>query len=154
MSLHSSYLKNSDGLIQLALKCLETRLRYHTEQFKCSNDAKAYLKLQLAEEKDEVFAVLFLNNRHQLLTFEKLFSGTVNEAVIYPRTVVRKGLEQNAAAVIVAHNHPSGESQPSNADKEVTKQLKQVLDIVNIKLLDHLIVTHKALYSFAENHLI
>ena len=101
-----------------------------------------------------MFAAMFLSNSHRLLAFEKLFTGTVNEAVVYPRIVVQRALEKNAAAVIVAHNHLSGNCEPSNGDKEITRDLKRVLGIVNIDLLDHFIVTHHATYSFAEHTLL
>jgi len=144
-----------DNLIASALQCLENRMTYTAgETLNGSKCVCDYLRLQLADEKNEVFGALFLNNRHNLIVFEKMFYGTINEAVVYPRSVVQKSLEHNAAAIIIAHNHPSGEAMPSGADERVTRELKQVLSIVSIKLLDHVIVTHQQTYSFAENGLI
>jgi DNA repair protein RadC len=104
-----------------------------------------------AEERNEVFAVLFLDNQNRLLAFEKLFSGTINEAVVYPRVVVQRALEHNAAKVIFAHNHPSENCEPSQGDKEITRDLQRVLSIINITAIDHIIVSRKSTYSFA-NH--
>jgi DNA repair protein RadC len=141
----------SDKLISAALLCLENRLTYKTGiLLNNSRNVSAYVRLQLAQEKNEVFSVLFLDNAYRLLAFEKMFYGTINETMIYPRCVIQKALEHNAAAVIAAHNHPSGNSKPSDADKEITKQLKTILEVMDVKLVDHLIVTHQETYSFAE----
>jgi DNA repair protein RadC len=144
----------SDRLIVRALKCLESRLRYGAEKINNSSDVKSYLQLRLADEPNEVFAVMFLTNSHRLLAYERIFNGTINEAAVYPRVIVQKAIKYNAAAVIVAHNHPSGNSEPSIGDKEVTRNLKRVLDIINVKLLDHIIVTYQYCYSFADHHLL
>lgn len=149
-----NYPVDSDALIERAIRCLEDRLIKNTGQIlSSSHDVKNYLKLQIAKEKNEVFAVLFLNSRHQLLAFEKLFFGTVNQAVVYPRRVVQKVIDHNAAAVIVAHNHPSGNSKPSREDMEITKQLYSILQIIDVKLIDHVIITSQDAYSFAEFNL-
>ena len=145
----------ADQLIATALQCLENRMTYTAE--KALNGSKSvcdYLRLQLADEKNEVFAVLFLNNHHKLIAFEKMFYGTINEAVVYPRAVIQKALKHNAAAIIIAHNHPSGEAKPSGADERITRELKEVLAIVSVKLLDHIIVTYRETYSFAEHGLV
>lgn len=144
-----------DAIIATALKCLEERMSYpHNEKFTCSSTVCDYLRLQLAQEKNEVFAALFLDNQHRLLSFDRLFSGTVNQTVVYPRQVVQKAIHYNAAAIIVAHNHPSGNSKPSEADKEVTRDLKKILDIINVDLLDHIVVTFQDTYSFSEYRLL
>jgi DNA repair protein RadC len=146
---------DADKLIATALQCLEDRMTYITGQtLNGSKMVRDYLRLQLADEKNEVFGAIFLTQRHKLIAFEKMFYGTINEAVVYPRSVVQKALEHNAAAIIIAHNHPSGVALPSGADERVTKDLKQVLSIISIKLIDHVIVTHKDTYSFAESGLI
>jgi len=142
------------NLIKSALRCLETRLRYGKEVLSNSKDVCAYLQLHLGEEKNEVFSALFLDSRNRLLAFEKLFQGTVNEAVIYPRTIVQKALEHNAAGVLVAHNHPSGECNPSLADRELTRDLRTILGIINVRVLDHIIVSGTNSYSFAEHGLL
>ncbi len=138
------------NLVISALRCLETRLRYGGELLTRSRDVCAFLQLHLAEEKNEVFAVLFLDSRHRLLAFEKLFYGTINEATVYPRRIVQKVLEHNAAAILLAHNHPSGECEPSAADREITRVLRTILNIIDVRLLDHVIVSCPNTYSFAE----
>jgi DNA repair protein RadC len=144
-----------DTLISKALFCLENRLRYQTGQhLSSSQDVCAYVKLQLAQEQDEVFAVLFLTSQHQLISFEKLFFGTINAAAVYPRKIIKKALQHNAAKLIITHNHPSQNCNPSQADKEVTRNLKEVLGILDIELIDHIIASHQKTFSFAENGLL
>lgn len=149
----STYQKESQ-LIERALRCLENRFHYNSEQLNNASAVSTYLRLHLASERNEVFAVLFLNHSHCLLTFEKLFYGTINESVVYPRTVAQKALEYNAAAVIVAHNHPSGRCEPSLADIEITHRLKDALLLLDIRLVDHFIVTSQNTFSFAEQGLL
>jgi DNA repair protein RadC len=99
-----------------------------------------YLSSQLRSYPHEVFAVLYLDNRHRTLHFDILFSGTIDGASIHPREVVRSALKHNAAAVIFAHNHPSGVAEPSHADRQITLQLRQALELVDIRVLDHIII--------------
>ena len=99
-----------------------------------------YFSRRLRARPQEVFAALFLDNRHRCLAFEELFNGTVNAATVHPREVVRRAIHHNAAALIVGHNHPSGDTEPSAADRHVTKQLAQALEVLDIRLLDHIIV--------------
>lgn len=147
--------QDDEQLIMAALCCLESKMKYQSNiSFVGSEQVKAYYQLQIACEKSEVFSVLFMNNKHQLIAFEKMFHGTVNEAVVYPRCVVQKALELNASAVIVGHNHPSHMVMPSQADINLTKELKKILDIVNVRLLDHIIVSPSETYSFSENQLL
>lgn len=115
---------------------------------------RAYLSQQLRHYQHEVFACLFLDNQHHILEFEELFRGTIDSASVYPREVVKKALEHNAAAVIFAHNHPSGISEPSQADKLITDKLKQALALIDIRVLDHFIIGDGMPYSFAENGLL
>lgn len=117
-------------------------------------DTKRYVKAQLQHFPQEVFACLFLNTRNQIICFEKLFYGTLNSAVVYPRSIARRALYHNAASVIFAHNHPSGNPEPSEADKVLTKQLIETLDLFEIRVLDHLVVGEKGVVSFAEENLI
>jgi DNA repair protein RadC len=136
------------------LHCLEARLRYGAEELNSSHNVSDYLRLQLSKEPSEVFAVLFLDNHHRLLKFEKLFYGSINEAQVYPRTIVQKALEHNAAKVIVAHNHPSGNVFPSNSDIDLTKRLQKILEIVDVVLVDHFIVSSQNSYSCVEHGLL
>ncbi|MCU5786144.1 JAB domain-containing protein [Alloalcanivorax marinus] len=112
-------------------------------------DAARFLQMALANEKNEHFAVLFLNNKHQVLSFERLFFGTVDGATVHPRVVVQKALECNAASVILAHNHPSGHSEPSRADREVTDLLVKALKLIDVRVLDHLIVSQSGWESLS-----
>jgi DNA repair protein RadC len=156
MKTHSTPTNDSDLLIANALRCLEERLSYQPDAVlrAHSRNARAYLRLQLAEETNEVFAVLFLNNQNRLLVFEKLFYGTINQAVVYPRVVVQKALSYNAAKVMLAHNHPSNDGTPSADDKEITDMIQRALGTIHISVIDHIIVSHQSSYSFVENGLL
>lgn len=112
-----------------------------------------YLRYKLGHYEREVFAVLLLDNQHRLIEFKELFQGTVDAASVYPREVVKAVLEVNAAAVIFAHNHPSGESTPSQADKRITTRLKEALALIDVQVLDHIVVGETCV-SFAERGLI
>jgi len=114
---------------------------------KCVRD---YLTAQLRHEPNEVFACLFLDSKHRVLAFESLFVGTVNAASVHPRGVIRRALAHNAAALILAHNHPSGITEPSEADRSLTRRLKELLDWLDIRLLDHFIVGDGEPLSMAE----
>ncbi|ASL03073.1 RadC family protein [Xanthomonas citri] len=109
-----------------------------------------YFSQRLRARAYEVFAVLFLDNRHRAIAFEELFTGTIDGADIHPREVVRRALLHNAAAVIVGHNHPSGNPEPSEADRAVTKRLLDSLELVDIRLLDHFVIGDGRPVSFAE----
>ena len=154
MKTQFNHVEDSDSLIINALRCLELRLHHHSAILNNSRNVRAYLRLQLAEEESEVFSVLFLNTQHRLLAFEKLFRGSINEAVVYPRTIVQKALQHNAAKVILAHNHPSDNCNPSIADKEITEAIRKILDIIDVKVVDHVIVSRQESYSFSEHGLI
>ncbi|MBA8887737.1 DNA repair protein RadC [Dokdonella fugitiva] len=109
-----------------------------------------YLKARLAGYPYEVFACLFLDNRHRVIVFEELFRGSIDGASVHPREVVRRCLVHNAAAVIFAHNHPSGVAEPSAADRAITLRLREALDLVDVRLLDHFVVGHGAPTSLAQ----
>ncbi|MDA0128762.1 DNA repair protein RadC [Vibrio sp. MarTm2] len=112
-------------------------------------NVKEYLKLKLGAHDREVFAVMFLDNQHQLISFEELFFGTIDAASIYPREVLKAALNHNAAAVVFAHNHPSGVAEPSQADRRITQRLVDALKLVDIRVLDHIVVGEDCV-SFAE----
>ena len=114
---------------------------------------RAYLSAQLRGYSYEVFACLFLDNQHRVIQLDELFRGTIDSASVYPREVVKQALHHNAAAVIFAHNHPSGISEPSQADKLITEKLKQALALFDIRVLDHFIIGDGVPYSFAEHGL-
>ena len=110
-----------------------------------------FLKLQIGSKPHEVFLALFLDAQHRLLSAEELFRGTLAQTSVYPREVVKRALEINAAAVVFAHNHPSGAAEPSRADELLTTTLKTALQLVDIRTLDHFIVAGPTIYSFSEH---
>ena len=128
-----------DTVFMLAMNMLAAR-HQRGRPIKSPNDTQAYLRLKLAEVKTERFGCLFLDNRHRILGMRELFQGTVDGTSVYPRVVVQEALEANAAAVILYHNHPSGVAEPSQADEMITRRLKAALELVDIRLLDHLII--------------
>ena len=103
-------------------------------------DTEAFLVARLRDLQHELFCCLYLDNRHRVILFDELFRGTIDGTSVYPREVVKQALSVNAAAVIVAHNHPSGVAEPSQADERITRRLKSALELVDIRLLDHLII--------------
>lgn len=115
-----------------------------------ASSTKCYLQQRLRHYPHEVFACLFLDNKHRMIAFEELFRGTIDSANVYPREVVKQALTHNAAAVIFAHNHPSGIAEPSQADYAITDRLKSALNTVDIRVLDHIVVGDGEVVSFAE----
>lgn len=111
---------------------------------------KSYLSARLRDYDYEVFACLFLDVRHRLISYEELFRGTIDGASVHPREVVRRALELNAASLVLAHNHPSGEPEPSDADHRVTQRLRDALGLVDIRIIDHLVIGDCSAVSFAE----
>jgi DNA repair protein RadC len=148
-SIDPSYTSDQEAIIKEAIGVLETKIR-NTETFSQTTTTKQYCQLQLAKEKDEHFGCLFLDSQHRLIAFEKLFNGTIDGASVYPRVVVRRSLELNAAALILTHNHPSGIATPSQADMAITKRLKQALATVDVRVLDHIVVGLEGCSSLAE----
>ncbi|ELS9502872.1 TPA: DNA repair protein RadC [Vibrio parahaemolyticus] len=121
--------------------------------FTSPNATKEFLIYKLSQHEREVFAVLLLDNQHRLIEYNELFFGTIDAATVYPREVVKLTLERNAAAVIFAHNHPSGEPEPSQSDKRITSRLSEALALIDVRVLDHFIVGESCV-SFAERGLI
>jgi DNA repair protein RadC len=113
-----------------------------------------YLMTRLATREYETFTLMYLDNRHRLIACEDLFRGTIDGASVHPREVVKEALRHNAAAVILAHNHPSGVAEPSHADELITRRLREALGLVDIRILDHLIVAGSEVVSFSERGLI
>lgn len=112
-----------------------------------SQQTHRYLKRQLRDRKNETFAALFLDSQHRVIVYEELFTGTINNATVHPRPIIDRALKLNAAALILAHNHPSGLSDASSADINVTRRLSHALELIDVKLLDHLIVGDNEVYS-------
>lgn len=124
------------------------------DSFTSSAKSRRFVLDQLGHHRTEVFACLFLNTQHRLICFEELFQGSISEAVVYPREVVRRALLYQANAIIIAHNHPSGDITPSDADRFVTESIQNALKLLDIKLLDHIIAGVSATYSFNEHGLL
>lgn len=124
------------------------------ESIKSPRDTESFLKARMQHLDHELFCCLYLDNRHRVLRFDELFRGTIDGTSVYPREVVKEALSVNAAAVILAHNHPSGVAEPSQADERITQRLKSALDLVDIRLLDHLIVGEGAATSLASRGLL
>lgn len=126
-------------IIRRTLMTLEARMTYQTDFFTSPNDTKKYLRLKLGGNEREVFAVLYLSNRNQLISYEELFLGTIDGAAVHVRKIVKLGLSLNAASIICAHNHPSGVCEPSHAYEMITKLIKD--NCSQIRMLDHPILS-------------
>ena len=140
--------------IDKALEILEDRLRKPGRGFTSPEDTKNYLMLKLATLEHEIFSIMYLDNKHRLIQYADLFRGTINQASVYPREVVKEALKHNAAAVILTHNHPSGIPEPSEDDKRLTARLADALAVLDIRVIDHIIVGGLNTVSFAERGLI
>jgi DNA repair protein RadC len=139
--------------MELARRAAAQQLK-EREVFGSPDAVKHYLQLQLAHKPHEVFAVLFLDAQHRLIAMEELFRGTLTQTSVYPREVVRRALQVEAAAVVLAHNHPSGTVQPSRADESLTQTLKSALALIDVRVLDHVIVAQGQSFSMAERGLL
>jgi DNA repair protein RadC len=137
------------AVLEMARRCLWEDLQ-RGDGLTSPQQSRDYLQAQLSQEPREVFAALFLDSQHRVLSFEKLFYGTINNAAVHPREVVRRCLELGAAALIVAHNHPSGIAEPSQADRQITEQLQRALALIDVRLLDHIVIGQGLCSSFAE----
>ncbi len=143
-----------DRLIARALKTLYQRLETPKELLSSAKSVREYLQLKLMHRESEVFCCLFLDNQHRLLDYREVFHGTIDGCSVYPREVVKLALQRNAAAVILAHNHPSGVAEPSQADMRITERLTAALELIDVRVLDHLIVGNACIVSFAEQGLL
>lgn len=151
--LGSAKLAQLAAVLELARRCLGEQLRNGTP-LNSPNAVRDYLRLALDSREHEVFLALFVDAQHRVLCAEELFRGTLTQTSVYPREVVKAALRANAAAVIFAHNHPSGVAQPSQADELLTRSLKDALALVEVKVLDHFIVAGRQTLSFAERGLL
>ena len=145
---------SKEAVIEAAIGFLEENGRTYGEALTSPSRTAAYLRLRIGASEREVFTVIYLNNQHQIIATEDMFHGTIDGAAVYPREVARRALEHNAAAAIFGHNHPSGVTEPSAADRRITERLQSGLGLLDIRVLDHLIVTEGASYSFAEHGLL
>ncbi len=141
------------AVLELSRRALGEQLRSRSA-LTSPQAVRDYLRLALGAREHEVFVALFLDAQHRVLAAEELFRGTLTQTSVYPREIVKAALKANAAAVIFAHNHPSGVAEPSQADELLTRQLKESLAMVDVKVLDHFIVAGRATLSFAERGLL
>ena len=142
-----------EHVIELALEVLNRRYQpgYLIDR---PDRMRDYLRLRLSEREHEIFAVAFLDNRHRVLLFEELFRGTIDGCSVYPRVILQMAMKVNAAAVVLAHNHPSSVPDPSQADLNITRKIREALTLVDIRVLDHFILTRQSVLSFAESGLL
>lgn len=137
------------AVLELARRALREQ-RKKKPLFDTPQAVRDYLQLQLGSRPHEIFAVLFLDSQHRLLALEEMFRGTLTQTSVYPREVVVRALAHNAASVVLAHNHPSGSTQPSRADASITQTLKAALGLVDVQVLDHFVVTSTQTVSMAQ----
>ena len=140
-------------VVQQALALLECEVR-EAHALATPDAVRDYLRLRLGDRLHEVFAVVFLDTQHRVIETLEMFRGTLSQTSVYPREVVIEALARNAAAVILAHNHPSGHAEPSRADEMLTRTLKSALALVDVRVLDHFIVTPSGVVSMAERELV
>jgi DNA repair protein RadC len=137
------------AVLELARRALAQELE-EKPLFETPQSVRDYLQLQLGSRPHEIFAVLFLDSQHRLIALEEMFRGTLTQTSVYPREVVIRALALNAASVVLAHNHPSGAAKPSRADEALTQTLKSALALVDVRVLDHFVVTNTQAVSMAE----
>ncbi len=140
---------DEDQIIRMAREIIERRFS-RGESIQSPAAVREYLQVRMAEYVDEVFAVLWLDNRHRVIELEEIFRGTIDGASVHPRGIVRSALEHNAAACILVHNHPSGVPEPSMADRNITNRLKEALAFIDTNVLDHIVVAGGGTVSLAE----
>jgi DNA repair protein RadC len=143
-------LNYDQSIVDQAILMLSNEIKEPTLKINSPDTVKSFLQLKLSGLLNEQFSIMFLDNQHNLIEFETLFFGTINASSVHPRVVVQRALYHNAAAVILAHNHPSGVSEPSLSDIDITKTLKKILKVLDVRLLDHIIVAGKTTTSLLE----
>jgi DNA repair protein RadC len=143
-----------DQIISKALEILANRLTVTKEFFNSPADVKAFFTLQLGAREQEVFAVMFLTTRNGLIAFREMFFGTIDGAAVYPREIAKAALSLNAAAIIIGHNHPSGSTEPSQADQRITDRIIETMALLDIRVLDHILVGGAQTLSFSERGLL
>ncbi len=161
-SKHTLYIKDDNGsyleastndVVSGARRKLRAKFR-KGKAIRSPQDTEAFLIAELSNEPHEIFAILHLDNRHRIIKFDRMFRGTIDGTSVYPREVVKRALELNSAALILAHCHPSGVAEPSQADERITRRLKAALELVDIRILDHLIAAGDTVVSMASRGLI
>ena len=138
------------SVVALALSVLSQRCR-RGRAFKNPGDAEDFLRLKLTGRRNEVFGAIFLDSRNCIIEIAELFKGTINGSAVYPRVVLQQALDHNAAAVVFFHQHPSGVAEPSQSDRTITKRLRETLALIDVRVLDHLVVTDGEVFSMARH---
>ncbi|HHC72615.1 MAG TPA: JAB domain-containing protein [Thiotrichales bacterium] len=141
------------AVLEMGRRYLDATLR-RGDALESPEQTRRFLSAQLRHHPHELFACIFLDNRHRVIAFETLFRGTIDGATVHPREVVKRALAHNAAALILAHNHPSGVAEPSSADTRITRRLKESLALVDVRVLDHIVVGDGEMASLAERGLL
>ena len=144
---------DEDKIIKQALSILKSRIN-QGDCLSSPNEVREFLQLKIAESERELFLVIFLDQQNKLLKCEEMFKGSLTQSNVYPREIVKAALKQNAAGVIVAHNHPADTAEPSFCDQHLTTAIKKALALVEIRLLDHIIVTRGCTVSLSERGLL
>lgn len=142
--------ESDTAIIEMAKDILKGRMTAFDVTFNSSESVKDFFSLDLASEEREVFAVLFLNTQNQLIEYKRMFMGTLKSVEVHPREIIRSAMLLNANALILAHNHPSGNSEPSQEDRTVTIQIEKAANMLGFKVLDHVVVGNESTVSFAE----
>jgi DNA repair protein RadC len=153
------YIKDGKRYREAGIKDIAEQYRIKTKDItgttiRSPADTEQFLMGKLAGLEHESFSIIYLDNRHRILDYKELFRGTIDGTSVYPREVVKEALKHNAAAIILAHNHPSGVAEPSQADERITKRLKAALELVDVRVLDHIIVGHAKTTSMASRGLL
>lgn len=142
---------SADEIIEMAKALLIRDLKTFSVALDNPAKVKDYLTLELINEDTEIFCIAFLNTQNKLISFERMFRGTINTSNVFPREIAKRAIVLNASALILVHNHPSGNSEPSSADLALTKELTSIFELLNTKIVDHFIIGHDKVFSFAEN---
>ena len=151
---NGAYLEaTTDEVVQGARRKLRRKFR-KGKAIRSPADTQDFFMAELATEANEIFCCLYLDNRHRVIKFDRAFNGTIDGTSVYPRVIVKRALELNAAAVIFAHQHPSGVGEPSQADERITRRLKAALELVDVRVLDHLVIGGDSVTSLASRGLL
>lgn len=142
-----------DVILEKARQVIDQRMQ-RGQKLESSQATSEFLQVKLSGFEHEVFAILLLDNQHRLIAYTELSHGTLDRATVHPREVVKEALKHNAGAVILAHNHPSGDLKPSRADREITNRLVSALALIDVRVLDHVIVSGLKTFSFAQKGLV
>ena len=136
-------------IIDFAKSIISNRF-HHGKPITSPSEANEFLQSKLATRQREIFGVIFLSNKNEIIAYEELFKGTIDQTAVYPREILKRTLFHNASAVVLSHNHPSGHPQPSQSDISITKKIKEALDLIDVRTLDHIIVAGNNSQSLAE----